>query len=79
MGTGPRTAVVAVAGYLAAERDGGRVRADADPAAAAQLLLGACQMAAFLSAFDDPPVTDGPGPAALVRTVLGGVGPAQIG
>ncbi len=75
MGTGPRTAVHAVAAYLAAERDGGRLRPDADPAAAARLLLGACQMAAFLSAFDDRPVTDGPSPAALVRTVLHGIGP----
>lgn len=75
LGTGPRTAVDALAGYLAAERDGGRVRADADPAAAARLLLGACQMAAFLSAFDDRPVTDGPPPSALVRTVLDGIGP----
>lgn len=74
-GAGPRSAVDAVTAYLAGERDRGRIRADAHPAAAAQLLLGACQMTAFLSAFDDRPVTESPAPAELVRTVLAGMAP----
>lgn len=77
MGTGPRTAVDAVTAYLAGERDLGHVRTDADPAAAAQLLLGACQMTAFLSAFDDRPVGESPAPADLVRTVLTGIAPVS--
>ncbi len=75
MDAGPRVPADALAGYLAAERDLGRLRPDTDPDAAAQLLLGACLMAAFLSAFDDRPLTDTAPPAELVRTVLRGLEP----
>ncbi|MHC1561188.1 TetR/AcrR family transcriptional regulator [Actinomycetospora sp. C-140] len=58
LGTGPHVAVDAVASYLAAEGDAGRVDTGVAPRAAALLLLGACQMTAFLEAF-----TDGPRPS----------------
>jgi AcrR family transcriptional regulator len=47
-GAGPQKANEAVAAYLRAEQDLGRVRRDADPEAAAALLLGACFQRAFL-------------------------------
>jgi AcrR family transcriptional regulator len=50
-GAGPQRANDAVAAYLRAEQDLGRVRADADPEAAAALLLGACFQRAFLRHF----------------------------
>ena len=58
LGTGPHVAVDAVASYLAAESDAGRVGAAVDARAAAVLLLGACQMTAFLSAFATGPEAD---------------------
>ena len=48
LGAGPHKPVEALAGYLRAERDAGRIRADADPDAAAALLLGACNQRAVL-------------------------------
>lgn len=48
MGAGPHKAVEALAGYLRAEQDRGRVAADADPDGAAALVLGACFQRAFL-------------------------------
>ena len=50
-GGGPHRANEAVAAYLRAERDLGRVRKDADPEAAAAMLLGACFQRAFLRQF----------------------------
>ncbi|MGH6657212.1 MAG: TetR/AcrR family transcriptional regulator [Actinocrinis sp.] len=50
-GSGPRTPVTRLADYLRAERDRGRIRQDADPDAAAALLLGACFHTAFLGVF----------------------------
>jgi hypothetical protein len=47
-----------VAAYLAAEQDAGRVVGAVDPRAAALLLLGACQMTAFLESFTDGPAPD---------------------
>lgn len=73
LGAGPRHAVTMLAGYLAAERDLGRL--DADPEAAAALLLGACFQQAFLAAFagEDLPAEPRDRLAAdLVRTLLGG-------
>jgi AcrR family transcriptional regulator len=48
---GPQKANEALAAYLEAERDLGRVREDADPEAAAAMLLGACFQRAFLASF----------------------------
>ena len=45
---GPHKAVEALADYLRAEQDRGRVAADAEPDGAAALLLGACYQRAFL-------------------------------
>jgi hypothetical protein len=59
-GRGPQVNVEAVAAYLAAEQEAGRVRATAKPAAAAELLVGACLHRAFLARFngDDPTERD---------------------
>jgi MoxR-like ATPase len=67
-----------VANYLAAEQALGRLRADADPRAAAAL-LGACFQHAFLSRFDDTPLDDEAAQSvasALARTLFSGVAPA---
>ncbi|MFI1013587.1 TetR/AcrR family transcriptional regulator [Streptomyces sp. NPDC020965] len=77
MGTGPHRPIQGLDAYLRAERHAGRIAADADTAAAAALLLGACTHRAF--AYDD---SEGgvPAPpldafaAGLVRTVLAGIG-----
>ncbi|MBB4957512.1 TetR/AcrR family transcriptional regulator [Micromonospora polyrhachis] len=53
-GAGPQNVPLAVAAYLAAERDRGRIRPDADPEAAASLLIGACLQYAFLGHFTEP-------------------------
>jgi AcrR family transcriptional regulator len=50
-GGGPQRANEAVAAYLRAEQELGRVREDADPEAAAAMLLGACFQRAFLRRF----------------------------
>ncbi len=50
-GGGPHRANEAVAAYLRAEQRLGRVREDADPEAAAAMLLGACFQRAFLRQF----------------------------
>ncbi|WP_189863789.1 TetR/AcrR family transcriptional regulator [Streptomyces poonensis] len=47
-GAGPDRAVAGFAAYLSAERDLGRIAEDADPEAAAALLIGACFQEAFL-------------------------------
>lgn len=51
---GPYEACDALADYLVRERERGRIRPDADPAAAAGLLLGACFQRAFFVAFGGP-------------------------
>lgn len=63
--TGPHEPVNAVARYLQAERDIGRVRPEADATAAAALLMGACFHRALLLRFtDNPPTSDGEREAA---------------
>jgi AcrR family transcriptional regulator len=47
LGSGPHRPIEGLAAYLRAEQEIGRVRADADPFAAASLLLGACAQRAF--------------------------------
>ncbi|MFJ4687343.1 TetR/AcrR family transcriptional regulator [Streptomyces sp. NPDC091377] len=62
MGLGPHKPIESLELYLRAERKAGRLRPDADPFAAASLLLGACAQRAF--AYDatrdgvKPPVED---------------------
>lgn len=50
-GAGPHRPVDALAGYLRAEQEAGRIRPEADPDAGAGLLLGACFQYAFLHCF----------------------------
>jgi AcrR family transcriptional regulator len=51
-GAGPRGPILLVEGYVTAERDAGRVRADADASAVAALLAGAALQRGFLAAFE---------------------------
>ena len=76
-GASPRKPVQALADCLRAERDLGRLRADADPDAAAALLLGACFHAAFLAAFLGDGAGDVPAFArATVSTLMRGLAAA---
>ena len=78
---GPQRAWEPVIAYLRAEQALGRVDPDADPAAAALLLLGACQQLVFVELMTGPdvlPFRDRPDPApALVATLLAGLAPTQ--
>jgi AefR-like transcriptional repressor, C-terminal domain len=77
---GPHHVSDTVANYIAAEQDLGRVRANVDPRAAADLLLGACFQHAFLSRFADTTVDDETAErtaAALVQTLLSGLAPER--
>ena len=78
---GPQRAWEPVVAYLRAEQALGRVDPGADPAAAALLLLGACQQLVFVELMSGPealPFHDPPGPApALAATLLAGLSPTQ--
>ena len=78
-GGGPHRAWEPVVAYLRAEQALGRVAAGADPAAAAALLLGACQQLVFVELMTGPetlPFRDRPDPAGeLVATLLAGLSP----
>jgi AcrR family transcriptional regulator len=74
-GAGPQHVSLALSDYLAAEQEQGRVRADADPAAAAGLLIGGCLNHAFLSHFTDDTTDDNALAATLVRTLATGLLP----
>jgi AcrR family transcriptional regulator len=78
-GGGPHRAWEPVVAYLRAEQALGRVAAAADPAAAALLLLGACEQLVFVELMTGPqtlPFRDRPDPAAeLVGTLLAGLAP----
>jgi AcrR family transcriptional regulator len=80
-GAGPHRAWEPVVAYLRAEQALGRVAADADPAAAALLLLGACEQLTFVELMTGPetlPFRDRPDPAAeLVATLVTGLSLAQ--
>ncbi|MEU8841849.1 helix-turn-helix domain-containing protein [Streptomyces roseus] len=56
IGTGPHVVRDALAGRLRRELERGRLRPDADPGAAAALLLGACFQRAFFLHFSGPHV-----------------------
>ncbi|RII22248.1 HTH-type transcriptional regulator SrpR [Streptomyces sp. YIM 130001] len=76
LGTGPHMPIEGLAGYLRNEQERGRIRADADPFAAASLLLGACAQRAFaydMGAGHPPPPVDAFA-ADLTRTLLNGIG-----
>jgi AcrR family transcriptional regulator len=78
-GSGPHRAWEPVVAYLRAEQALGRVAGGADPAAAALLLLGACEQLVFVELMTGPetlPFRDRPDPAPeLVRTLLAGLRP----
>lgn len=69
-GGGPHRANEAVAAYLQAEQRLGRVREDADPEAAAAMLLGACFQRAFIRQFLAEEV-DPAGEEGFARDVVG--------
>jgi AcrR family transcriptional regulator len=70
-GAGPHKANEAVAAYLRAEQQLGRLRPEADVTAAAGLLLGACFQYAFLGHMSPPAERDDDAAAAsFVRTLL---------
>ncbi|MFI1580097.1 TetR/AcrR family transcriptional regulator [Embleya sp. NPDC020630] len=75
IGAGPQVPLRMLADYLAVERDRGRIAPDADPDAAAALLLGACYQRAFLRHFmgveDGPPVAEFA--ASTARTLMRGI------
>ncbi|MET3985795.1 TetR/AcrR family transcriptional regulator [Streptomyces sp. PvR034] len=54
IGMGPHMVLDALVDCLRRERERGRIRADADPRAAASLLLGACFQRAFFLHFSGP-------------------------
>ncbi|MEU9181213.1 TetR/AcrR family transcriptional regulator [Streptomyces sp. NPDC048550] len=56
IGTGPHVVRDALTGRLRRELERGRLRPDADPQAAAELLLGACFQRAFFLHFSGPEV-----------------------
>lgn len=56
---GPDLPLTLLRDYLAAEQERGRMRAGADPDAAASLLLGACFQRAFLTVFAGEEQVDG--------------------
>jgi AcrR family transcriptional regulator len=75
-GAGPHRPVTAVAGYLRAEQDRGRISATADCSAAADLLVGACFQYAFLCCFAGRQPTQGEidtQAASAVGTLLVGI------
>jgi AcrR family transcriptional regulator len=71
-GAGPHQPVFAVARYIEAEREVGRVRPEVDPPAVAALLMGACFHRALLLYFTDEPPAGRDGravPEALVNAL----------
>jgi AcrR family transcriptional regulator len=72
-GGGPDKAAAAFAAYLRAEQAIGRLRPDADPDAAASLLIGACFNEAFLRYY-----RHGPGATAAPRALAGALARAVV-
>ncbi|KRV47688.1 TetR family transcriptional regulator [Wenjunlia vitaminophila] len=77
LNAGPHRPLEALATYLRIERAAGRVHREADPVAAASLVLGACFQRAFLHVFSDEPYAQPLDVFAtdLARTVLAGIAP----
>ncbi|WP_214410080.1 TetR/AcrR family transcriptional regulator [Sphaerisporangium fuscum] len=74
---GPHKPLHHLADYLRHLRESGRIRRDADPDAAAALLLGACYQRAFLRLFvgeEGSPQPLDAFAAALARTIVAGIG-----
>lgn len=69
-GAGPQHPVTALAAYVRAEQQLGRVSAGADPDTVAALLMGACFQQGFLRYFSDGPDFPKADAATLVRGLL---------
>ncbi|OEU85215.1 TetR family transcriptional regulator [Streptomyces abyssalis] len=79
LGTGPHKPAESLAAYLHGERDAGRIRPDADPEAAAALLMGACSQRAILLSIGGGADTAQPVEefaVGIVRTLLAGIAPS---
>ena len=79
-GAGPRMINEELAAYLEAEERLGRVREDADPEAAAAMLLGACYQRAFFRSYlgEDAPAEGEEGfVEGIVRTLMRSLSPAE--
>ena len=77
LNAGPRHPVTALEDYLRAEQRRGRISAEADCAAAAALLLGACFQYAFFCCFEQRQPTAGEIEAyagSVTETLLAGIG-----
>ncbi|MCO8274306.1 TetR/AcrR family transcriptional regulator [Actinoplanes sp. TRM 88003] len=74
-GIGPQIPSQALAAYLHAEQQIGRVSEDADPTAAAMALLGACFHRAFLGHFTEHSTDLRKFATTLIETVLAGLTP----
>jgi AcrR family transcriptional regulator len=77
-GAGPRKANEALAAYLEAERNLGRVREGADPEAAAAMLLGACFQRAFFGSYSGEGIAPAQKEgfvASVVGTLMRGLSP----
>lgn len=78
LGRGPHLPIECLAAYLRAEQRIGRVRAGADPQAAAALLLGACAQRAFaydMTETGRPPQSLDDFATGIARTLLAGIAP----
>jgi hypothetical protein len=78
-GTGPRMVNEALAAYLDAEKRLGRMREDADPEAAAAMVLGACYQRAFFRSFlgEDMPAEGEEGfVEGIVQTLMRSLSPS---
>ena len=76
LGSGPHLPIEGLAAYLRAEQRTGRLRADADPCAAAALLMGACAQRAYAYDMTEdgrPPQPLDEFAAAVARTLLAGI------
>ncbi|MCZ0980844.1 TetR/AcrR family transcriptional regulator [Streptomyces diastatochromogenes] len=76
-GVGPHKPIEGLAAYLRAEQQAGRLSPDADPVAAASLLLGACVQRSFaweMTPDRRPPDSLDDFARTLVRTLLQGIG-----
>lgn len=75
LGSGPHKPIEGLAGYLRAEQRHGRISADADPEAAAALLLGACVQRCFAweMAPDGPPQSLDDFARSIARTLMRGL------
>ncbi|MCX4982788.1 TetR/AcrR family transcriptional regulator [Streptomyces sp. NBC_00572] len=76
-GMGPHKPIEGLAAYLRAEQRHGRIAADADPVAAASLLLGACAQRAFaweMTPDRRPPDSVDDFARSIARTLMAGIG-----